>query len=159
MTKPKDDLNPRQRAFVNEYAVDMNATRAAAAAGYSERTANEQGCGLLKITKIRAAVDKALAAKAERAEVTANYVIERLKVQADAEGPGTTHSGRVRALELLGKSIGLFTEKLEVDDRRPVGLGQAVKVQVRIGDRKPFELGTREEDRGDEEDAVPALEE
>jgi len=37
MTKPK--LTPKQKRFVEEYLIDLNATRAAKAAGYSEKTA------------------------------------------------------------------------------------------------------------------------
>jgi phage terminase small subunit len=35
-------LTPKQRRFVDEYLVDLNATRAAIRAGYSPRSANEQ---------------------------------------------------------------------------------------------------------------------
>ena len=37
------DMTPRQRRFVDEYLLDLNATQAAIRAGYSPRTANEQG--------------------------------------------------------------------------------------------------------------------
>lgn len=40
-------LNAKQQRFVDEYLVDLNATQAAMRAGYSERTANEQGARLL----------------------------------------------------------------------------------------------------------------
>jgi terminase small subunit-like protein len=36
-------MTPRQRRFVDEYLLDLNATQAAIRAGYSVRTANEQG--------------------------------------------------------------------------------------------------------------------
>ena len=40
-------MTPRQLRFVDEYLVDLNATQAAMRAGYSGRTANEQGARLL----------------------------------------------------------------------------------------------------------------
>ncbi len=40
-------LTPKQRRFVEEYLVDLNATQAAIRARYSERTAQEQGSRLL----------------------------------------------------------------------------------------------------------------
>ena len=40
-------LTPKQTRFVDEYLVDLNATQAATRAGYSAKTANEQGSRLL----------------------------------------------------------------------------------------------------------------
>ncbi|CAM3536476.1 terminase small subunit [Parendozoicomonas haliclonae] len=40
-------MNSRHQRFVNEYLLDQNATRAAIAAGYSEKTARSQGSRLL----------------------------------------------------------------------------------------------------------------
>ncbi len=45
MTKGK--LTPKQARFVEEYLIDLNATQAAIRAGYSAKTANEQGAQLL----------------------------------------------------------------------------------------------------------------
>jgi len=38
-----DKLTPKQEMFCKEYLIDLNATQAAIRAGYSEKTANEQG--------------------------------------------------------------------------------------------------------------------
>jgi phage terminase small subunit len=43
----KHGLNDKQRMFCHEYMVDMNATQAAARAGYSKKTANQIGARLL----------------------------------------------------------------------------------------------------------------
>lgn len=51
-----DKLNDRQRQFVAEYLKDRNATQAAIRAGYSEKSAEEQGCRLLKDSQVAAAV-------------------------------------------------------------------------------------------------------
>ena len=40
------EMTPRQQRFVDEYLLDLNATQAAIRAGYSARTANEQGTRL-----------------------------------------------------------------------------------------------------------------
>lgn len=45
-------LTPRQEMFVEEYLVDRNATQAAIRAGYSEKTACEQGSRLLANVKV-----------------------------------------------------------------------------------------------------------
>ena len=53
-------MNDRQRKFITEYLVDLNATQAARRAGYSERTANEQGSRLLANASIKAEIDRQL---------------------------------------------------------------------------------------------------
>lgn len=48
---PKKTLTPQQSKFLEEYPKDLNATQAAIRAGYSKKTANEQGSRLLKMLK------------------------------------------------------------------------------------------------------------
>lgn len=60
----KEKLNPRQLAFVQEYLIDRNATRAAIAAGYSEKTAKEQASRLL--TNVN--VDRVVTSEIKRLE-------------------------------------------------------------------------------------------
>jgi len=43
------NLTSKQEVFVREYAIDKNATQAAIRAGYSEKTAQEQGSRLLSM--------------------------------------------------------------------------------------------------------------
>ena len=57
-----DNLNTRQREFVKQYLVDLNATQAAIRAGYSRRTASEMGYENLRKPQIMMAVERALEA-------------------------------------------------------------------------------------------------
>ena len=49
-------LTPKQHRFVTEYLVDLNASQAALRAGYSPRTAPQQGSRLLKNVEVQAAI-------------------------------------------------------------------------------------------------------
>lgn len=69
--KSKKALNQRQQMFVYEYLVDQNATRAAKAVGYSERTAYSQAADLLKHPEVAAQIQKVLAAREARMIVRA----------------------------------------------------------------------------------------
>lgn len=51
-------LHQRRTRFVKEYLLEQNATKAAIAAGYSEKTAGQQGHRLLKDAQIRAQIEQ-----------------------------------------------------------------------------------------------------
>jgi phage terminase small subunit len=53
-------LSPQRRKFVEEFCVCLNATKAATAAGYSEKTARFQGSRLLTIVNIKIAIKAVL---------------------------------------------------------------------------------------------------
>src|SRR3954453_10757168 len=71
-------LNDRQRRFVEQYLVDLNATQAAIRSGYSVATANQIGARLLANVKVAAAIAEAQAARNRRTEVTADRVVLEL---------------------------------------------------------------------------------
>ena len=71
-------LTPRQQRFVEEYLVDLNATRAAIRAGYSRKTAQEQSSRLLSNVMVAAAVATAQAKRSERTEITQDRVLTEL---------------------------------------------------------------------------------
>src|SRR5690348_12161649 len=74
----KDALSPRQRRFVEEYLVDLNATKAAIRAGYSERTARQMAAENLSKPDIQAAIAEAQDARAQRVQISADRVIQEL---------------------------------------------------------------------------------
>lgn len=106
-------LNPKQQRFVDEYLIDLNATQAAIRAGYSPRTAKQQGQRLLTNADVAAAVERARALRSERCELTQDYVVKGLMCEAELTGEGSSHSARVQAYHLLGKHLGMFKEKVE----------------------------------------------
>jgi len=71
-------LSARQKRFVDEYLIDLNATQAAIRAGYSKRAARAIGSENLTKPDIAAAVEQALAKRSERLEITADRVLEEL---------------------------------------------------------------------------------
>ncbi len=74
-TKGGDEFTSRQRRFIEEYLVDLNATQAALRAGYSKKGASVQGCQLLANPKIAAALDKARAKLSDRTEITQERIV------------------------------------------------------------------------------------
>ena len=70
------DLTDLQWMFANEYPVDLNATKAAIRAGYSEKTARVQACQLLTMPKIQDAIKQVMADRAKRLQITQDRVLE-----------------------------------------------------------------------------------
>ena len=138
-------LTDKQKRFASEYLVDLNATAAATRAGYSEKTACEQGSRLLANAKVKEEIKKRQIKLQDKLEITQEKVLEELAAIAFANGTNfatITQSGRVqltptselsenkkkavasikegqygvevklhdkvRALELLGKHLGVF---------------------------------------------------
>lgn len=73
-----EELSDKQALFVAEYLVDLNATKAAERAGYSPKTARSQGQRLLTNVDIAAAIEKAMAERSKRTEITADMVLKEL---------------------------------------------------------------------------------
>lgn len=71
-------LTPKQRRFVDEYLVDLNATQAAIRAGYSARTAESQASRLLSNVNVAQAIQAAQSQRSQRTQIDADYVLARL---------------------------------------------------------------------------------
>lgn len=71
-------LTDKQKRFVDEYLIDLNATQAAIRAGYSEKTARSIGQRLLTNVDIQKAIEDAQSKRAEQTQIDAAYVLRRL---------------------------------------------------------------------------------
>jgi len=72
------DLTPKQARFVEEFLIDLNATQAAIRAGYSKKTASEQGYDNLRKPQIAEAVAEAQVERSERTKITVDNVLREL---------------------------------------------------------------------------------
>jgi len=79
---PKGQLTPKQERFVAEYLIDLNATQAAIRAGYSPRTAQEQGSRLLSNVMVASELSRRRSKTAQKLEITAEKVLEELALLA-----------------------------------------------------------------------------
>lgn len=114
--------SPKQLRFIDEYLTDLNGKQACIRAGYSEKTAEVKACQLLSQPSIMREVAKRKQALMEKALVTQEEVVKGLKAEAEFQGEGSSHSARIRAWEVLGKYLGMFTEKLEVEQDSKVNI-------------------------------------
>ena len=144
-------MTKKQKLFVEEYLIDLNATQAAIRAGYSPDTAKEIGCENLTKPNIRACIDREMAERSKRTGVNADRVVQELAkiafvnavdvidpktatVKEDALSEDTAAiqsvkvktfgddglereikmADKLKALELLGKHMGMFKDKVEL---------------------------------------------
>lgn len=127
------ELTDRQARFCEEYLIDLNATQAAIRAGYSEKTAREQAAQNLSKLNIQEKIAELKAERSKRTEITQDSVIQELAAVARAEVKGVRAVDKLKALELLGKHLGMFVERYEVN---------AAEIEKRIAEAR--EQGKKE---------------
>jgi phage terminase small subunit len=164
MGMERKKLTEKQKLFVAEYVVCLNATKAAISAGYPKKSAKSVGQENLTKPDIAAAIAEKQQKRFERLELTGDMVIAELRKMAfldprklftsdgslvpihelddDSaasiaglevnelfEGDGEQKhafgllkkikiADKYKGLELLGKHLKLFTDVVEVDDKR-----------------------------------------
>lgn len=150
-------MTKKQKRFVEEYLIDLNATQAAIRAGYkagNAQRASEIGSELLQKTPVSEAIQKAMAERSKRTGVNADRVVQELAkiafvnaidvidpdtatVKEDASGNDTAAiqsvkvktfgedglereikmADKLKALELLGRHLGMFKDKVDVSGK------------------------------------------
>lgn len=151
--KDANGLNDRQRLFVSEYMIDLNATQAAIRAGYSPRSAHVDGPRLLSNASVSAAIARAQADRSKRTGITADRVLRELAAVGFARLPDVaswdtgdldlTPSGELddddaRAIQSVSQVV-KFIKTLDGGERmmsreRTVKLHDKVKALTKIGE-------------------------
>lgn len=72
------DMTEKQKRFCDEYLIDLNATQAAIRAGYSKKTANEQGARLLANVSVQKHLQKRMKEKECELIATQDEVLQTL---------------------------------------------------------------------------------
>ncbi|MFA9488759.1 MULTISPECIES: terminase small subunit [unclassified Mannheimia] len=132
-------LTDKQKRFIEEYLIDLNATQAAIRAGYSEDTAKEMGYENLTKPHIQEAIQQAKNQRSERTQITQDDVLNGLleviamstgkKIVTETDVAKNDNGELVgfdiaktkfepaaanKALELLGKHLGMFKDKVDL---------------------------------------------
>ena len=141
-------MTPKMQKFVDEYLVDLNATQAAIRAGYSKKTACSIGVSNLKKPEIQAAIQKRVLkelasigfAKAtdfltiqggrvvikDSDDVAADKLAALASVKEGMYGVEVKLADKARALEMLGKYLGLFDGTNPEGDTQKNNLFEAI---------------------------------
>lgn len=143
ITEAGDTMTDRQRRFADEYLIDCNASRAYLAAYprvKSSEVARKNGSRLLTYADVRRYIDEQMEVLRSRKVADAQEVLEYLTrvlrgesiaqivvVEGDGLGGSSARAmdktpdekERLKAAELLGKRLNLFTESVQLSGAMP----------------------------------------
>lgn len=108
----KLEITKRQKNFADEYLKDYNGKQAAIRAGYSEKTAENQASRMLRLVKVAEYLGKRQIEKEKKIGITIEAIIDELKEVGFGivDGDKLKMNDKIKALELLGKHLGMFSE-------------------------------------------------
>lgn len=104
-------LTRKQAIFIREYLVDFNGSRAAIAAGYSEKTATVIANENLSKPYIADAIREALQGRQQALQWRSEDILRDLQQIAQDRSQRTRD--RLKAYELAGKHLGMYREIVE----------------------------------------------
>jgi phage terminase small subunit len=110
-----DKLTPKMKRFCDEYLISLNAKQAAIKAGYSKKTADVIGAENLVKPSIKEYIEARQQKITERTEITQDMIVKELAKIGLADDNEVRKSDKLKALELLGKTIGLFKDGTQVN--------------------------------------------
>ena len=116
-------LSAKQRAFVEQYCVDFNATAAAKRAGYSNATATGSASRLLGKEHIQSAIQAQQNKIQEKATFDAVWIQEQMReMYDDCKDSGVPGEKGIasKQLENMGKVSGLFIDRHELTGRQNI---------------------------------------
>ncbi len=157
---PRQQLTPKQAAFCAEFMLDLNASAAARRAGYSAKSAEQQGSRLLSNAKVAARIAAAQRERAERLEVDADWVLAQLVEVAQRclqhvtpalgrdgkqmyDGDHAVYrfdaQGANRALELAGRHVSVQAWRDRIEVQSELSLVDRILAGRRRASREPIE--------------------
>lgn len=132
-----DKLTPKQRLFVLEYLVDLNATQASIRAGYSAKTAEVQGPRLLGNVRVKAEIAKRMKSREEKVVLKADDVLRELLTIAKVDiRRAFDADGNLLPVKDLPEDVARAIGGIEIDE---IFDGNG-KLRVRIGQTKKIKF-------------------
>ena len=128
------ELTPQHLAFIDAYVEGNSGTYSATIAGFSPKCAATTACRLLKKAHIQAEIARRREVAVEELDLQPEKVLQRLLVEMDGLGPDTNAGARLKAAELAGKYLGMFTEKHQVESVGPPPVIQFLPAARRASD-------------------------
>lgn len=132
-------LTPRQKRFVEEYLIDLNATAAAKRAGYSPKWAYNVGPSVRRIPKVAEEIDRALAERTERTRITADRVVIELAKVAFGD-PRRLFAQGQNGLLAEGKNGETVFDGAELTDAEAALISEITEIKTGKGGTRRIKL-------------------
>jgi phage terminase small subunit len=114
MSKP---LSLKQKRFCEEYMIDLNATQAAMRAGYSPKTANEQGARLLAKVSVQKYLQEQAQTLSEKATLASESVLKRFgKIAFSDIRTYFDKNGKLKPIHELDDDAAAAIASIEVEE-------------------------------------------
>ena len=127
------ELTAQQQRFIDEYCVDRNGKQAAIRSGYSKNTAEQQASRLLSNVKVQEEIEAKLNRLSVKTEITAEWVLKELQNTYNMAKQLGDLAPANKSLELIGKHIGMFTDKVKMDANVTGEMGLTVVFDAGMG--------------------------
>lgn len=127
-------MTAKQKRFIEEYLVDLNATQAAIRAGYSPATASEQGARMLGNVNIKGEIDRQLAERSKRTGISADRVIREMAKIAFANISDVVDLTTGQARTDAARDDLAAVQQIKVR-RSETEAGVAIETDVRLADK------------------------
>jgi phage terminase small subunit len=124
-------LGSMQERFIDEYLVDLNGAAAVRRAGYKTTNPNRIATRLLNHPLVQRELDTRQSKTREKLALSAEYVISKL---IDITEMTAKDADKLRALELLGRHLGLYRDRQEISGVD----GEAIQYQKVTEDAEEF---------------------
>ncbi len=138
-SKPPKKRSRQREVFCQEIAKGSCGSDAAKAAGYKGKTMvalSVTASRLQKNPEVAARIRELLDKGAEKAQVTVEKVLRDLEEQRQKALAAGSHSAAVRASELQGKYLKMFTDRIEhVETIGDVSMDQLLALAADLGTR------------------------
>lgn len=124
------ELKGKKELFAHEYLRDMNATQAAARAGYSPASARQQGSDLLREDDVQQRVAELAAARNEDVLIEARDVVrELIRLLNTNLATMVNEDGTVKSIHELPVDMQRAIASIEVEEVKGVG---AIRTKVKL---------------------------
>ena len=106
-------ISKKRENFCREYLKDFNVKQAANRTGYSNKVGNTVGYRNLLNPGVAKFLKKLKSEHIEKAQLTIEAVVTEIKsiAYAIADGEMIKTADKIKALELLGRNLGIFSDK------------------------------------------------
>lgn len=126
-------LSPKQKRFVDEYLIDLNATQAAIRAGYSAKTAQEQSSRLLSNVMVQKIISERQKALSDKTDITIERVLkERARLAFFDPRKLFNADGTPKAIHELDDDTAAVVAGVDVVNigNSELGIGQVLKIKL-----------------------------